>query len=1088
MMVRVMIALIMLVAGVSRADQIKVLLVDPAHTDTGDAVAESLAASRNFEVRKVDITQLRPTTQPTDEKVVIWLTPEPSLYTGEALARWSAIAADKSIGLMFMGLPHDEAGRKSLCEALRARGAFAIGPALDRHLDGANWIWMPGKPKDDSTIFLRKSVEFAAVPARAWLQITADNRFVASINGHKLGQSEDWKRPAAYDVTPLVHAGKNLLEIEAYNEDGPAGVVAALSASDAEGKPLLRVVTDDTWVSSAARTGDRREWKPAKVVAKLGGGEWEDKVETSFVADEYALERAKPPHAITAGLSGAIGRVAVLHGLQAGAGTMPVLMADRIPVAVAAEGAGGRMIVFAGEMEKTTQRGTAPSFADAELASFVRAGVWWLADRNAPERAAVEIGAARSAKPQAAERTLDASTFFPVTMQFSAIPYEGVATPKGLPESRSAQHRIIDSLIDHGCTLLQCPLPLPDQQAREVERYAQARGMGITYVFEHGLENVPRDKPPKFSVYSDAYKEDLHKRLEARFEVLGRYKNLYNVLPMQDEPFHAGVGSFDLRPEHQKAVRDTYSGPEVTAVPAIDDPKWPEFADSNTMDFVIAWLQVYKDFKARYPKVSVVLNHDSHNVFGGANGQEGKLFVDDVYRWGTAFADSLAFDIYPYLMKDFRYGPNRELRLPRMAQMHFAIAQMRNLVRSEEWSIGGTGDYRKPLGFYVGTYHPEWFALTPAGREQYWMSREMAYTALAGGADYLIAGLNVPIEAKHWEDFGDALRTIQKAGPALRAQQGYRAPAVMMFPRLQCLRTQEEYWNVAQSFEMFQRAFGELDVMHEDQVPGDLKLYNCRMMTLFDVKLVKNYVQDSIEKYVRDGGAVLADCVAHDDSFPSEERGALFGVKDAKTGRILWPAKMKAEVETDPTDAPKMPPATQPSDAVRGSAFGLAFNFPIVSPRPCTVTDGEVLLKTANGAPALVRKISGSGRAYLLGFCLQDTAFEAWRTGDRKTLGQLYDLLRAITADASVRAGIRSSNPDIEASLRRTKDDVYIIAVAHEPIDPMTTINMRWWRDTPKRVVDIATDEEVPFKLAGDEIEVDLKLPTGATRLLHVLR
>ena len=99
-------------------------------------------------------------------------------------------------------------------------------------------------------------------------------------------------------------------------------------------------------------------------------------------------------------------------------------------------------------------------------------------------------------------------------------------------------------------------------------------------------------------------------------------------------------------------------------------------------NFVAGWRPIYEAVKQKYPKAEVVINHDSHNVFGGSPRHEAKVFSDDIYHWGGDYADVLSFDIYPYLMKDFRYGLNRDLRLPRMSQTHYALAHMRN-VRSK---------------------------------------------------------------------------------------------------------------------------------------------------------------------------------------------------------------------------------------------------------------------------------------------------------------------------------------------------------------------------------------------------------------------
>src|SRR5206468_7733971 len=115
-----------------------------------------------------------------------------------------------------------------------------------------------------------------------------------------------------------------------------------------------------------------------------------------------------------------------------------------------------------------------------------------------------------------------------------------------------------------------------------------------------------------------------------------------------------------------------------------------------------------------------------------------------------------------------------------------ALAQMANAVRGAN-ALEANPVRPKRLGYYFGTYNPEWFDLTPKGRGQWWMSRETAYTAVAGGADELLAGLNVPIDWRHWEDLGDALRTLQKAGPEVRDAFRGHAQATMLVPRSQCV-------------------------------------------------------------------------------------------------------------------------------------------------------------------------------------------------------------------------------------------------------------------------------------------------------------
>ena len=150
------------------------------------------------------------------------------------------------------------------------------------------------------------------------------------------------------------------------------------------------------------------------------------------------------------------------------------------------------------------------------------------------------------------------------------------------------------------------------------------------------------------------------------------------------------------------------------------------------------------------------MTHDSHNSLGGGAGSNAVWAVDDVFHWGADFADLFVYDIYPYTAEDYRVGESGLVYRPRMSQFHWTIAQMRNL----------TATYGKKLGFWVGTFNPTWFSRfqDDTRRNQYWMEREMAYSAIAGGADYLITGFNVPVDARHWEDFGEGMNVIQKRG------------------------------------------------------------------------------------------------------------------------------------------------------------------------------------------------------------------------------------------------------------------------------------------------------------------------------------
>jgi len=310
-------------------------------------------------------------------------------------------------------------------------------------------------------------------------------------------------------------------------------------------------------------------------------------VRENFKADEYAISkwRAAPD----SDWQLATGRVALPHGLTPGRGATVLMLADEIPIAIAADGAGGRMIVFAGEPEKTA---AAERSANTYLGDFIGQSVRWLARQPTGAAGQKAEQVARPATEPA--KTIDLEQSFPVTMQFSPIPYEGVVTPTAFPATASGRRRIIDSLIDHGVTLLQCPLPLPEEQAKEVEAYARSRGMGFTWYLPRGLEKLKRDEPPEPSFYSDAYRAALDQRTDATLAEMAKHPGIASVFPMMDEPFHAGVESFGNTPEERDAFHKKfgYDLPGDAMAVRNDPQRWLDLINVRAGYFPVAWREI----------------------------------------------------------------------------------------------------------------------------------------------------------------------------------------------------------------------------------------------------------------------------------------------------------------------------------------------------------------------------------------------------------------------------------------------------------------------------------------------------------------
>jgi len=676
---------------------------------------------------------------------------------------------------------------------------------------------------------------------------------------------------------------------------------------------------------------------------------------------------------------------------------------------------------------------------------------------------------------------------FPVTVQWSRLPNRPALTKNTAEFSTNELRAMIDDIIGHGFTGLEFPLHLPATATAEALKYAQSRGMYITYnrTFEKGgVENFGRNAPPTISVFSPEYIAAVRKNVVAAFDAVKGIPHPYNVFCYHDEPFHAGPESFDYGEDVKREFKKRFGyklPPDVES--ARKDPKvWLDVINFRADEFPAGWRQAYKIIKEIDPTVRVILTHDSHSTFGGGVRSNSKIAVDDVFHWGADFADTFVFDIYPYMMFDFRYGECGKLRKPRLSQMHYAFGQMRNL----------TYTYGKELGFWFGTFNKKWFArfMGPDLKAKYWAEREITFTAVAQGANFLISGYNIPEDARHWGSLGEGLRVLQKAGPGLLKAPKKKAKACFLFPRTQYIQLQEEYWNVGLSYELFFRAFGELDILHEEQV-RDSHLDGYQILTMFDVRLLPDEVARTVRAFVERGGVVIADCVPNLDAYkqPSAIMENLFGVRDAATGRIMrsgiWvPSLAKPHWFIPPEHGSEE--SAIALDSVKGNTFNRKYDFRIASPRPCRVGNAEVLLKTVSGYPAVVHRRVGHGQVFLLGFCVQDTYFQTWKDQDPESRNQLRDLLHRLTEAARVRAHVYSSNAEVEAAVRINSKEGYVFAMNHEAESAHTNVRLADLDFTVGEIVDLADETAVKFNQTDDGLSFNLTVLEEKPRLLRL--
>lgn len=673
---------------------------------------------------------------------------------------------------------------------------------------------------------------------------------------------------------------------------------------------------------------------------------------------------------------------------------------------------------------------------------------------------------------------------FPVSVQFSRVPSGKGWKDENPPLTSKVQHETIQNIIGHGFTNLSVGAFSGDQ-TQELLTYAQAMGMKIDFT-TNGFEMFDRQHPPAISVYSPDYAAEVKKRVAAGLATVKQIERIHTVFPFKDEPFHAGSESFDYSHEAQGEFIKRYGYDMPVSLESVknDPKKWLDLLNFQSSTFQDGWRQVYKIVKEFDPRPKVVMTHDSHNTFGAGVKSNSNVAMDDVFHWGGDYADLFIYDIYPYTMFDYRYGELGKLPKPRLSQMHYTISQLRNV----------TTTFNKELGFWVGTFNKRWFKrfMSEEMRQQYWAERELAYTAVAHGANFLITGLNIPEDSLHWDDFGKGMNVIRQAGEGLLKAPKVKASACFLFPRTQYLQLQEEYYNVGLTFELFLRAFGELDILHEEQITDD-NLNGYEILVLGDVKLLPENVAGRIASFVSKGGIVVSDCVPQMDAYkqPMDVMAKLFGVGHAETNRIIQEGQWVPFTILTPKMS--FPPSSDRKqeeikiDMVAGKAFGNQYDFRAISPRAMQVTNGEVMLEMKSGLPTLVRREVGKGKVYLFGFCLQDTYFRTWKDSEPLAREQLYNLVSDVIKDSKVQSHIFSSNPEIEATIRANSREGYLFIINHEALRSETVVRLSDIGFQVRQIVDIDNGEQIVFKKKKGVFEFSISAPFGTTRLLRVL-
>lgn len=162
--------------------------------------------------------------------------------------------------------------------------------SADANEPQAQWIWDGAALQVVGKRYFRRTFDLSGVPSRATLRVTADNGYVAYVNGHKLGGEsmygeQGWSRAESFDVRSWLRAGRNAIAVEGENLGGPAGLLLELvlgddaspaatkAASGPAKRASSRIVSDaqfrvsatpaDGWTGAAF---DDSAWAPARAI------------------------------------------------------------------------------------------------------------------------------------------------------------------------------------------------------------------------------------------------------------------------------------------------------------------------------------------------------------------------------------------------------------------------------------------------------------------------------------------------------------------------------------------------------------------------------------------------------------------------------------------------------------------------------------------------------------------------------------------------------------------------------------------------------------------------------------------------------
>ncbi len=153
----------------------------------------------------------------------------------------------------------------------------------------SSWIWDSRIVKGE-TAAAALILDLKALPAKAELLGTADDKARFFVNGKLCGQSIQWGMLNRYDILPLLKPGKNIIVIE--GTDGgalPCGILGGVLIDGKftpTGKEWKTKVVPYQANPDYSKPAMVNNWSNAHIVVPFGGGAWGGKLKVRKVADK----------------------------------------------------------------------------------------------------------------------------------------------------------------------------------------------------------------------------------------------------------------------------------------------------------------------------------------------------------------------------------------------------------------------------------------------------------------------------------------------------------------------------------------------------------------------------------------------------------------------------------------------------------------------------------------------------------------------------------------------------------------------------------------------------------------------------------